>query len=250
MKKIILIVSGVVVIAGGGWYFWSRSVRPAGTSVRPIENPATSTPSTATTTPSEQDQLAAQATAIINRPIVINSSFSPEQQRLSREKIEELIGMIRANYNYDAPWLELGAYRKLNGDYQGAIQAWEFVALIRPQSFVAFHNLGELYGFQLKNYAKGEEYFLRSLANNPENIDGYAQLATLYESQSGKNSLAEKILLQGITANPNNARLKILLGDFYETNGNKTEALKYFEAALLITPNDQALIADIARLRG
>jgi tetratricopeptide (TPR) repeat protein len=136
------------------------------------------------------------------------------------------------------------------GDYEGAVEAYEFVVQIRPKDYVAYANLGDLYGFYLKNYPKSEQSFLAVINNDPEAINVYNQLATIYEyGFKEKIQEAENILLLGMKSNPKIAAFKILLAQYYERQGRKADALKYFEEALKLDSVNQSLQQDVLRLK-
>ena len=87
--------------------------------------------------------------------------------------------------------------------------------LIRPDDFVAYHNLGDLYGFYVKDYPKSEDNYLKSIKNNPANIQAYLDLAVIYGSvYKEKAGQVESILLRGLEANPGNAGLQAALDDY------------------------------------
>ncbi|HEY4499596.1 MAG TPA: tetratricopeptide repeat protein [Candidatus Paceibacterota bacterium] len=251
MKKTLIIIGFIGLIVGASWFGWSQMAKTP--VVNSPQSEATSTVNDIKPAPvslTEKEKLQQQAIDIINRDILIRVSLSAATEAQAREKIKELSDMIRGNFDYDAPWLDLGSYRRLIGDYDGAREAWEFLAKIRPQSYVVFHNLGDLYAYQFKNYLKGEEYFLKSIANAPGNIQGYIQLATIYQYyDTSKNDKIEPLLLKGITANPKDANLLITLGEYYQDQGRKTEALKYLEEALQLNPKNTSLQQEIEQLK-
>jgi tetratricopeptide (TPR) repeat protein len=105
-------------------------------------------------------------------------------------------------------WLTLGSYRKMAGDYEGARDAWEYVAAAAPSSFVAFNNLGDLYMNFLKNYPKAELNYRKVIAVRPDYIDTYRNLYTLYHYLYKTNTTAAAdILKEGLKNNPNNPDL-------------------------------------------
>lgn len=198
----------------------------------------------------EADNLKALAAKLIERPIIVEARLSDGIQKQAIDKLHYSMSVIQQNYDYPNAWLELGAYRKLIGDYEGAIEAWDFVGLIRPQDHISFSNLGDLYAFYLKDYKKGEENFLKAIANNSGNINSYLQLATLYEyAYEEKSAEAENILLLGIKSNPGDIILKTALAQYYRDNNKISEALKYFEEALALDPSNSLLQEEINKLK-
>lgn len=192
--------------------------------------------------------LKALSLEIIERPITINVSLPEISKQQAVAKIKELSESIRQDYNNIYQWYDLGAYRQLIGDYEGAIAAWNFGIIIRPNDYIIYQNLGDLYAFYLKNYDKGEQNFLKSLEKNSKNVYGYQQLALLYET-SNNSRKSENTLLLGIEENPDVPILKILLGKYYLQIGRKEEAIQYLEEALALSPDNQALREEIAALK-
>lgn len=251
MKKLTIAILAVI-LAIAVWqigYYWKRqpvSNLDNGNNLPVEEKTSTSSPKAAV-----NDDLRGLSLKIIARPIVVGLNLSESSKNQAVGKIKELNDLIKQNYDYPEAWQDLGAYRRLIGDYEGAIAAWNFVGLIRPKNYVSYNNLGDLYAFYLKDYDKGEQNFLKSISNEPANINAYVQLATLYEdAYQSREKDAENILLLGINANPSVAGLKVLLGQYYERQGRKGDALKYFEEALQLDPNNKSLAQDISRLKG
>lgn len=206
-------------------------------------NPATSTPSVSVT-----DPLYSAAMKIVDRPISVKVDLTETTKQLIIQKINEASDMIRTDYNYANQWYDLGAYRKMIGDYTGAVDAWLFVGKIRPDDSVSLHNLGDLYYF-LKNYPKAEEYFMASIVKNPQNVDAYIQLAAIYTyNDLSKTSQVEPLLLSGIAVNPKEPNLLITLGKYYQNKADIESARKYFEQALVLNPKNTALEQELQLL--
>ncbi len=197
-----------------------------------------------------EDILRERAFAVAHRPIYVNAKLSPSVEKSARDKITEVVNMIQDNYDYDSPWLELAGYRKLIGDYEGAIQAWLFLSEIRPNSFVPLHNIGELYAFTLRNPFKGEQYLLGSLEVSQSNTQGYLALANLYGSakELGKQDQVDDILIGGLAANPTDTLLMTTLAAYYRDKGERDLALSYYRRALELFPDSASLKQEIAAL--
>ncbi len=256
MNKFITPSILVVIIVFGAWYGSLYFAKPLAENNPPsIEEIATSTPEEtpplAEVKPTE-DPLQVKALAIVRSPLVIKKTLPESTLRLAKEKIAEAVSLIETSYDYDAPWLELGGYRRLLGDYDGAAAAWKFLIEIRPQAFVPYHNLGDLYAFILKDHVRGENYFLKSLEVGPGNIQGYLALAQLYKDSTTlkKQVLADDILLEGVKANPKDFTLFYALGEYYRDNADKASALKYFEDAQKISPENAMVADEIGKLKG
>ena len=109
-------------------------------------------------------------------------------------------------------------------------------------------NLGYLYTYELKDYVKGEQYYLMAKENNPINIQYYRDLATIYRliEQPAKE---EAILLEAKQKMPANLDVYTMLGEYYKENNNITEALAAYQQALKLEPNNEAIRQEVARLQ-
>ena len=210
MKKNLLLILLALMVAGAiSWRFWPdqelSQVPPQILEEKVVvlkkDQPA----------PDSKEALKAMAAKIISRPIMVSAPLSEADRKRAEGKIKEISDLIREDYNVTYPWYDLGSYRRVIGDFEGAAEAWNFVPLIRPKDFVAYHNLGDLYGFYVKDYPKSEENYLKSIKNNPQNIQAYLDLAIIYGVYKEKSDQAESILLQGLKANPDNPGLKAAL---------------------------------------
>lgn len=217
MRNLFLFLLLAAVIAIGSWYLkLEQKVSPVtnfelpeNLSAVPIvqkENrPA----------PDNKEVLKTMAAEIIARPIMVNAPLSEADRKRAEGKLKELVYLIQADYDNIYAWYDLGAYRRVIGDFDGAAEAWTFGTLIRPKDYISYHNLGDLYGFYVKDYSKSEENYLKSIQNNPKNVQAYLDLATIYESvYKEKINQVESILLQGLQANPGNSRLQSTLEDY------------------------------------
>ena len=224
MKKFIIGLVILLVIVAGGWYALKmRSNAPQTIIIDKnmesllLSDTASSTApadkvSQPVVTPQADAALKVNAMEIIARPVVNKANLSATELAAITKNIENTNKEIRANYNLDLPWLALSAYRTLLKDYDGAIEALKFLTVIRPKGHVAFHNLGVIYGYELRDYPKSEENFLRSIKNDPTNIDAYSQLATIYKAYAPEKIVP--FLQSGIVVNPQNQQLKIMLEEF------------------------------------
>jgi len=170
----------------------------------------------------------------LNRQVRFTASTEAEVRAVVLTNIATLTSSLKANTDDLESWVSLGAMYKIAGDYAAARDAWEYASIIRPYNYPSFGNLGDLYHHYLKNYPKAESNYLRAIQNEPEFIDGYRGLYELYRySFSGKGEAAAQILKRGITANPQAYDLMILLGDYYRDRGEPSNAVTYYEQALM-----------------
>ena len=175
----------------------------------------------------------------LDRPVVISDSLSAEAQAILTNNIEELTKQLRASPDRVDLWLNLGTHRKIAGDYEGAIEAWKYVAETGSDSvnYVAYQNLGGIYMDFLKDYEAAEVNLRRVISINPSVLGAYQTLSNLYRYlYKTDTNLAEQILLEGLRNNPESIDLMITLAKYYKERGNMakgdiTNAKKYYEQA-------------------
>jgi tetratricopeptide (TPR) repeat protein len=147
----------------------------------------------------------------LDRPIIItaSSSLSADNQKLLRTIEEQIIAQLRKEPTRVDLWLKLGTDRKIGGDYQAAIEAWEYVAQTAPKdiSATAHGNLGDLYMYFLKDYAKADTRYNQAITLNPNVIEYYRALFYLYRDIFKDHGKAQAILTLGLKNNPNNPDL-------------------------------------------
>ena len=128
------------------------------------------------------------------------------------------------------------------------------IMLVRPKNSLSFHNLGDLYGFYLKDSSKSELNYLQSIRNDPMNVDAYLNLTDLYwysGGEEGKKAIPE-FLLHAIKNNANSESKLPLVGrlaKYYEDIKDFPNAIKYYQQILDADPGNSAIHEEIERLR-
>ena len=143
------------------------------------------------------------------RTTSITASLPEEAKTILRAKIEAQYEILRSEPTRVDIWLRLGVNRKIGGDFDGAIEAWNYVAEVAPNGMraTAYGNLGDLYMYFLKDYKKAETNFKKAIAINPNVIEYYRALFYLYRDINKDKAAVADILAQGLKANPNNPDL-------------------------------------------
>ena len=148
-----------------------------------------------------------------------------ELLELYRSQIEDLQQQLTLDNSLESSWNDLGVQYKAIGDYEGAREVWTYTNNISPLNNVSFFNLGDLYHFYLKDFAKAEENFLKSKENDEQYIPVYRALYDLYSlSYKQETSAAEDILKEGLEKNPDNLDLLVLLAAHYKKEGRTDDA--------------------------
>jgi len=149
--------------------------------------------------------------------VLVKSTFavnvSQEEIASASPKIKEIQTFLKTNPSVFVAWVDLGAYQKSAGDYDGAVISWEYASKLAPKEFVAFGNIGNLYGLYFKNMAMSDLYYRKAISRAPDESYLYAQLAEIYQ-YTGKNiSKAKAVLNEGLKAIPNDPNLTFLLSE-------------------------------------
>lgn len=166
-------------------------------------------------------------------PIAYSADLSAEAKVIIQKKIADLQAALQKNSLDLTAWLNLGAMRKLAGDFTGAETDWKFVMQASPQNTAAFWNLGDLYMNFLKNYPKAESAFKSVISIDPASSDAYRQLYQLYtDFYKQGTGAAEGILKQGVAANPDSVDLQVMLARYYKSQGRTADAKAQYDAAI------------------
>lgn len=146
-------------------------------------------------------------------------------------------------------WIEMGIQRKSAGDFLGAAEAWKQASLANPGSYLPHNNLGFLYRYDIKDFAKAEKSFLDAVAIRPDLTIAYRELSDLYRyAYTEKADQADDILLKGLEKNPGHYDILIYLAHYYRDMGDKEKAKKYFEEILKTDPTNEAVIRELNKL--
>ena len=111
-------------------------------------------------------------------------------------------------------WMDVAYLKKFYNNYLGARDAWEYANKIAPKNSIAFYNLGNLYGHDLKQYEKAEQYYLTAIKNDPKLPYQYITLSEFYAVfYTAKKDLADDVLKQGLAEVPDDSSLKEALAN-------------------------------------
>lgn len=151
----------------------------------------------------------------LNRPIVVTATdLSGTAKQIAVENIKTLIEKLKKDAVSFDDWLNLGAHRKLIGDYEGAIEVWEYVSKVSPTSSTSFSNLADLYAYYIKDNTKAEQNFLKAIEISPDKIYLYSNAYDFYTNVLKDKEKAKAILEKGIKLNPKTSSdLKYLLNN-------------------------------------
>lgn len=269
MQKLIYILVGIAVLGGIVWYSFEQFSNTPSTT-------------TATTTPTQTSDasnikingvkiealdangqtISTQNTVVvggqtttpaptIKRPIVFATSMDASVKVLYQQKISDLQTALTKDSKNFSNWIDIGILYKQIGDYQGAIEAWNYASALSPKNTVSYGNLGDLYQYYIKDYLKAESQFKQAVANDPKYIPSYLHLADLYtNSYQTSTNKGELVLKDGLAKNPGDIMLSLALGAYYKSRGNTESAKTIYNEVLTKakTAKNQNLIDQVTAL--
>ena len=151
--------------------------------------------------------------------LTFGTTVSKEVQASLNAQLLVVQATLAQNKQDFSAWLELGHLRKSAGDYKGAAEIWEYVAVLWPKEVVPYNNLGDLYMNFIKDYAKAERNYKKIITLQPNYIDAYSNLFTLYRYVYKTNTTAAlDIINQGLVANPGNTDLLALKAQYQQAH--------------------------------
>lgn len=157
---------------------------------------------------------------------------------------------VKTNPSFFTGWIQVGIFKKIIGDFEGARDAWEYASLIEPLNSLSFANLGELYWRYLYEYPKAEANLKISIKNKSNDVQTYVSLAELYYySYKEKAEEADDVLLQGLEANPQNETLMRRLAYLYEQRKEWGRALEWWQKVSKLFPGASEVEEKIAKIK-
>jgi len=233
---IIVVIVALLILGGGLWFILGRA------SIG-IEAPSPTATSTATTTISgvtgtgsftvSGDDVIDLMPPDFRAPITFSAGISAEVKAAINVRHAQIVSTLSKDTFDLGAWIDLGALRKMAGDYKGAETAWLFVTKAAPNNEIAYNNLGDLYMNFLNDYPKAEAMYLKAIAIDKTLVGSYEALAMLYEHfYKIQTSAAEDILKKGIAANPSSVDLKVQLARYYTNALLKDKARAVYQAAI------------------
>lgn len=236
--SIIGVVIAILILGGGAWLFLAKSAIPTG------EGLATTTPA-ATTIHSENgvsgtgnfsvskdDTVELPTPPDFRAAIAFAPSTAPEVKTAIAARAKLLEDKLAKNTFDLEAWIDLGAIRKMAGDYRGAETAWVFVTKAAPRHPMAYANLADLYMNFLKDYPKADTMYQKVAVLQPDSIDPYISLAIMYENFYKAGGTPDAILKKGIAANPKSLELELALARYYARVNRAPEAKTAYQAAI------------------
>ncbi len=148
--------------------------------------------------------------------------------------------------NYTDPHLNLGvAYEDIGLREVAELQLRAAVAL-SPLNTRARNELGKLY-FGAGRLPEAEEQFRRSIESEP-NVVGYDGLGDICLRRGTRNQ-AQGAFERAVSLNRFDSHARFGLGMLYATTGQKTKAVREYQAGLQTDPNNPEALAALQKLK-
>lgn len=169
----------------------------------------------------------------LSKEPVVADGLDSERQAYLVGKMGEVKDILREDPSQRFAWLDLASYRKLLGDYEGALEVWGYMGERWPNDHVPFLNAADVYTNYLESPALAEEQYRKAIARNPEYASTYIKLHQLYlNNYEAQRHLADDILFEGLENLPEEPNILAALGHYYAGEGNVSEARNYYEQAV------------------
>ena len=179
-------------------------------------------------------QIGAPRAPSLEKELVISADLPEDVRALVVQSVEKLKIELRTDSTNVAAWLDLAIRYKTAGNFDDAVEIWEYLAAEYPTDYVAFHNLGEHYFHEVENYPKAESYYRQAITAAPEFSINYLDLHDLYRYvYKQETTAAVDILKEALTKIDGSQSIDVLsaLARYYETKGDIENARANFTLA-------------------
>ena len=153
------------------------------------------------------------------------------------------------SYNDVGAYLSIGFNSRQLGDDEAAINAYKEALKIDEDHILGLNNIATSYK-DIGEYKKAEESFRALVVANPGDVAVYRNLADVYRFQYPDDDEGVLAIIEsGIEVVLQPQDLVSYLATYYRDRGNTSEAIKYFETLLRISPQNKGAQAELDRLR-
>lgn len=221
-KKILYIVLVLVILILIGWHMQTRKAVTPVTEVTPGGLVATSTTLDVSgikiegagngivsieRVPGSNETSIPKPIPNLDVPVIKNVDLSEDIKVILAGNIKRYSDLLKKDPTSYDNWINLVLQLKIANELGRTRDAWEYASKLSPTSIVSFVNLGDLYGYYLKQPKLAEERFLTALKNDPSQLGIYLRLADFYKDVVNDQSKVSAIVEQGLLKFPENAEL-------------------------------------------
>jgi len=138
----------------------------------------------------------------LDKPIKIPVATDTQSGQKLVNQAKELVVALKANPDSYENWLDLGIYRKMLNDYEGAEEIFVYLTKAAPEVAIAYINLGDLYTYYFHDNKKAEANFLKAVELAPRWLETYTRTVDFYVTVLNDKTKALKFLENSITKYP------------------------------------------------
>jgi len=182
---------------------------------------------------------------------IVRTDLTPELNEKYRNEMtvyKDTVLQSPEKFNFSA-FMGAAVIKYTVSDYDGARDLWLYINQIRPSSSPSFYNLGNLYADIYKDCTEAEKYYKIATTNDPNQIAYLRNVFDFYNTKCPNKQLAEAALKKALSIKADAADFIVLSAEFYRDQGNKEEAIKYYEQAIKLAPQNQALKDEYNRFK-
>src|SRR3989344_9545283 len=144
----------------------------------------------------------------LDKEVLFPASTPPAVKERMLKEITYTISLLKQDSNLFNQWSDLGLLLKSINDYVWARDVWEYAAALRPKDSLVFTNLGNLYGYYLKELEKAEKNYLQSIENDQKLPYLYVRAALFYLEVSNDKEKAKNVIEEGFKNIPGDDELE------------------------------------------
>jgi tetratricopeptide (TPR) repeat protein len=163
-----------------------------------------------------------------------------------KNKYGEPIRLWRQKYFADN--FNAGVKAANEENFPQSLQSFQNAKAINPQEPDTYKNIAYVYS-RMDSLEAVIRIYKELLAVKPDDYDTYVMMANLYNQQEDYASSAE-VLNKAVAVAPDSVRPRLIgeLGIVYDMMGKPDEAIRTYEEALKLQPNNKDLLFNMGRL--
>jgi len=172
--------------------------------------------------------------------LLLGNTYSEAKDYKNAILMYQNVLSINPEYEFALQNLEyVGDVNSKEQRFELAISAFETLLKYKPNLVRVYGKLGEIYGKNLGNLPKAEEFLTTANQIEPNNTDIIQKLGVVFAIQ-GKSKKALEIFLKAEQLEPENARILMNIGLTYSNLGDIELGNKYLQKAFEIEPDLKA----------
>ena len=160
LRNLLVTCAFLLLIAAGTYSYLNRSntLPTANSSPQKLSDGTTVSGLPEGATVTEETSIPQPVAPNYRAPVAYGTDVTAEVKAAIEPRLEADIALLAKNNQDFSAWMDLAILHKIGGDYRGAEAIWLYSVKQWPTSYVAFHNLGDLYQNFIKDSTKAKYY--------------------------------------------------------------------------------------------